>query len=246
MASSSPATGPQSPVRGALASAMIALTGTPDHSSSVDLRLELIARLAVERIAAAAYASITALRGAEYTTVAVSDDLIRAVDAIQYADKAGPCLEALDDGAPVGVPDIDQMVEWPGFHLAAPRLGLHASVSVPLFAGRGDPIAVLNLYGYDRDAMAPVIAGVCAVHGHSGEQPQGEEDLAGLDPGGRELVFGYAESLRVRATIQLAIELIRTRNRCGTDDAYLSLCIQAGAAGADLADTAAALIGRDL
>lgn len=223
--------------QGALTTAIITLAATPEHSSSLDAQLVTIARLTAERVSAARYASITALRGRAYTTVAVNDDLIRAVDEAQYADNAGPCLDALDGGSPVGVPDIDTTMQWPGFHEAAPRMGLHASVSVPLFAGRGDAIAALNVYGHDRDAMAPLIAGICSVH-----EPGPE--LSKLDAGGQELVIGYAESLSIRAAVQLAIELIRADNRCSTDDAYLSLCIRAGVAGQDLADAATDLISR--
>jgi hypothetical protein len=241
-----PSTDPHPPARGALATAMIALAGTPDHSSSIDAQLVMIARLTAERVAAARYASITALRGRAYTTVAVSDDLIRAIDAVQYADNAGPCLDALNSSTPVGVPEIDATVQWPGFHEAAPRMGLHASVSVPLYAGRGEAIAVLNVYSHDSAAMAPLIAGICAVHGHPGEPTIAEEQLAGLDPGGRELVIGYAEALSIRATIRLAIELIINGSRCSPDDAYLSLCIQAGEAGTDLAEAATELIGHGI
>jgi hypothetical protein len=223
---------------------MITLAGTPDHSSSLGAQLVNIAKLTAERVSAARYASITALRGRAYTTVAVSDDLIQAVDEAQYADNAGPCLHALRTSAPVGVPDIDTTLQWPGFHEAAPRMGLHASVSVPLYAGRGDVIAALNVYGHDRLAMAPLIAGISSVHGRPGDDAGDEILLSDLDEGGRDLVTGYAEALSVRATIQLAIELIRTDNRCGTDDAYLSLCIRAGDAGTDLAEAATTLINR--
>ena len=120
--------------------------------------------------------------------------------------------------------------------------GLRASVSVPWYAGRGEAIAVLNVYGHDRAAMAPLIAGICSVHGHADGDLGDETLLSGLDAGGRELVTGYAEALNVRATVRLAIELIRADNRCSTDDAYLSLCIRAGDAGTDLAAAATALI----
>ncbi len=233
------------PAHGALATAMIALAGTPDHSSDLDGRLMAIAKLTAERVAAARYASITRLQGDSYITVAVSDDLIRAVDEAQYADDAGPCLEALARSTPVGVPDIDTTVQWPGFHQEAPRMGLRASVSVPLFAGRGDAVAALNVYSHDHAAMAPLIAAILTVHGHPARPLTTEEELDELDEGGRELVTGYAQALTVRATIQLAIEVIRAENHCGRDDAYLSLCIQAAEAGTGLGEAAAVLVDQD-
>lgn len=232
------------PAYGPLSTAMIALAGTPEHSPTLPGRLTTIAKLTTGRVAAARYASVTASQGKTGTTVAVSDDLIRAVDEAQYADGAGPCLEALARGAPVGVPDIDTTVQWPGFHREAPRIGLLASVSVPLFAGRGDPVAALNVYSHDRAAMAPLIAAICSIHGHPAARETDEQALSELDEGGRDLVMGYAESLSARATIRLALELIRSQTRCSPDDAYLSLCIRAWGNGSDLAEAATALIGR--
>jgi hypothetical protein len=224
---------------------MVTLAGTPDHASSVDVQLVTIAHLAAEQVGAATYASITAVRSKKYTTVALSHDLVRAIDEAQYADSAGPCLDALDGDAPIGVPDIDATVQWPGFREAAPRMGLQTSVSVPLYAGRGDTIAVLNVYGHDRAAMAPLIAGVLAVHGHPAGQADQEQAMAGLDAGSLDLVNGYAEALSIRATIRFALELIRSGNRCSAEDAYVLLCIRAGEAETDLAEAATALIGQD-
>jgi hypothetical protein len=225
---------------------MVALAGTPEHSSSVDSQLTVIARLTAKRVAAAQYASITALRGKTYTTVAFSDELARAVDEVQYADNTGPCLEALDTGTPVAVPDIATTVRWPAFHEAAPRMGLHTSVSVPLYAGRGEPIAALNVYSHDRVAMAPLLARICVLQGLADEEAEGKGGLEELDEGGRELVAGYAESLTIRATIKLALNIIMTDNSCTGDDAYVSLCIRAAQAGTDLAAAAAALVTRGM
>ncbi|MFF5077390.1 GAF domain-containing protein [Actinoplanes sp. NPDC000266] len=233
-------------MNGPLASALTALAATPDHAPSVPGQLTAIARLTTERIAAAHYSSITALRGREYTTVAVSDELIRAVDDAQYRDDAGPCLDSLHTSSPVGVPDIDLTVKWPRFHEEAPALGLHASVSVPLFAGCGDAVAALNVYSRDRVAMAPLIAGICLVHGRLTEAEVADAQLAALDPGGRELVEGYTEALGIRATIRLAVQLIRAAAGCGDREAYLTLCARADEAGTDLAETAATLVGEGL
>jgi hypothetical protein len=240
-----PSAEPLPPVRGALAAALITLAGTPDHSSGLGFQLLTIARLTTDRVAAARYASVTALQGREYITVAVSHELIQAVDDAQYADGAGPCLEALGTGVPVGVPDVDTTVQWPGFHATAAEMGLEASVSVPLYAGRGDPIAALNVYSHDRVAMAPLIAGISAVHGHPSMQTAELSDADRLDAGGRELVSGYAEALAIRAAVRFAIELISVEVGCSSDDAYLSLCLQAREAGTDLAAAATKLINRN-
>jgi hypothetical protein len=243
MLSDMPPPTPHPSAGGPLADAMVTLAGTPDHSASVDGQLIAIAHLTVQRVTAASYASITALRNQNYTTVAMSHDLVKAIDEAQYADNTGPCLNAWESGVPVAVPDIDATVQWPRFHEAAPRMGLRASISVPLHAGRGETIAVLNVYGHDRAAMEPLIAGILVAHGHPAAQMEQEQAMTGLDAGGREMVAGYAEALSIRTTIRFAIELIRSDSRCSADDAYLSLCIYAGEAGTDLAEAATKLIG---
>jgi hypothetical protein len=93
--------------------------------------------------------------------------------------------------------------------------------------------------------MAPLIDAICTLHAHpAGDLPAGG-DLPGLDEGGRELVAGCAEALGVRATIQLAVDMIGASLHCTHEDAYLSLCIRAGAAGHDLAAAAATLIAQE-
>ncbi|GGQ71509.1 GAF domain-containing protein [Couchioplanes azureus] len=227
---------------GPLADALVALAETPDHASGVEERLTAIAALAADRIAAADYASITTLQGHEYTAVATTSDVARAVDEAQFADRAGPCLQALETGEPVGVPDIAATMHWPGFHEVAPALGLRASVSVPLYTGRGTPIAVLNLYGRDDAAMQPLIAAVAELYATS----RGLDlDAAGppvSDPGAEELLTGYASALSIRATIRLAVDVLAGCTRSSTEDAYTDLCARAAEKGTSLSLAAAAVL----
>ncbi|HEY0534518.1 MAG TPA: GAF domain-containing protein [Actinoplanes sp.] len=225
------------PARGPLVSSLTALAASPEYLATINAQLETIVRLAAERVAAVDFASITGLRGKSHVTVAVSDELIRAVDDAQHSESAGPCVEALHTGRAVGVPDIGAVMRWPGFHEEAPRLGLDSSLSLPLHTGSGDPVAVLNLYARDRVAMAPLIAAIGAVRG---VVVVGPGPLT--DEGGRELVAAYAEALSVRDRIRRAIEVIMRENRCAADDAYVSLCIRAADGGTDLAVAAASFL----
>jgi hypothetical protein len=231
---------------GPLAEALIALAERPDHASGVAERLAVIATLAADRVSAADYASVTTLQGREYTTVAASSEIALAVDEAQYADRAGPCIQALDSGKPVGVPDIAATMDWPGFHEVAPALGLRASISVPLHNGRGTPIAVLNLYGRDDAAMEPLIIGMAKLYATSREL---DLDAAGppvSDPGAEELLTGYAGALAVRATIRLAIDILTGRAAGDVDDAYTTLCVRAAENGVSLGAAAAAVLREHL
>src|ERR687893_108626 len=48
--------------------------------------------------------------------------------------------------------------------VTAYRLGVRASLSIPLFAGRGTALAALNLYGRHPAALAPLTAAVWATY----------------------------------------------------------------------------------
>jgi hypothetical protein len=92
--------------------------------------------------------------------------------------------------------------------------------------------------------MAPLIAGVLAMFDPDRPLPADREDLQPLDPGGEELLTGFAESLAVRSTIQLAIEVLRRRARITAEDAYIRLRLRAAEAGVSLLAAAEAVIAE--
>jgi hypothetical protein len=230
-------TTPAEAAPGLLARALVELAGTPDDSSDVDARLATIVRAAAGMLPGVSYASVTAVRNGADTTVATSSELALAVDEAQYADGSGPCLQSLHDGRPIGVDDIATTMRWPRFRETAFSLGLRASVSVPLFAGSGATVAVLNLYGHDRDAMAPLIADVRAAYDpdSDGGAPDPRPETAGL-------VSGLLEAFTVRACIQQAIGILIAVRHVPPQDAYLHLRAWAAETGTPLPAVAATVL----
>ena len=228
-------------VRGPLVDSLVTLAGMPDDASDLDAQLVTIAKLAADLVAPVSYASVTAMRENAYTTVAATSDLALAVDEAQYAEQSGPCLDALDANEPVAVPDISATMSWPGFRDAAFRLGLRASVSVPLFAGSGTPVGVLNLYGHDTTTMAELAGRVLAAY--DAEQAQSpDHDPPGWDPGSQDLIVGLHEAFAVRSCIQQAIGVIIQRERCTPDSAYFILRSRAAETGESLLGVATSTI----
>ena len=225
---------------GLLASRIVALADTPDDVSDIDTRLAAIAQAAADTVTPVSYASITAVRDGSPTTVAATSELATAVDQVQYADDSGPCLAALQDGTPVGVDDIPATMTWPGFRDAAVRMGLHASLSIPLFAGSGAPIAALNLYSHDLLAMAPLNAWVWRVY-TTDQAADPQTDTLLVDTGGADLVAGLIAAFEVRAEIQRAIGVVMASEHCSAEDAYLTLRLRAAQAGTSLTGIATAL-----
>jgi GAF domain-containing protein len=233
----------QREVRGPLVDNLVTLAATPDDASDIDARLVTITQLAADMITPVSYASITAVRAGAFTTVAASSDLALAVDEAQYAENTGPCLNALQDGTPVAVNDIAATMRWPNFRDTAFRIGLRTSLSIPLFAGSGTPIAALNLYGHDPDTMAPLTSQVWAVYNRA---PTADGDhvpeLGTLDPTSRELIIGLTEAFAVRATIQQAIGMIMARRQCTTAPAYVALRVRAAETGTSLGSVATTVL----
>jgi hypothetical protein len=228
-------------VRGPLAESLVTLAGMPDDVPEIDDQLVTIARLAADLVAPVSYASVTAMRENAYTTVAATSELAIAVDKAQYADQSGPCLSSLDDGTPIAVPDIAATMKWPGFRDAAFQLGLRASVSVPLFAGSGVPVAVLNLYSHEAGPMAQLSGRVMTAY-DSEHGDRGDPDGAGWDAGSHDLIAGLHEAFAVRTCIQQAIGIIIQRERCTPDSAYLILRTRAAETGESLLSIAESLV----
>ena len=227
-----------------LVQCLTGLAGTPDDSSWIGRQLDTIAQLAADLVAPVSYASITAYRDDACTTVAASSQVALAVDEAQYRDRDGPCLKALDSGAPVAVPDLVTTMRWPGFREAAYGLGLRASLSVPLFAGRGSAIAALNLYGRDAGAMAPLIAAVRAAFEADAPAVDPDRDQRRLDDGSAGLVAGIAGAFAVRAVIHQAIGVIIADTERPADAAYLVLRLRAAESGLTLSDVATAVVAE--
>jgi hypothetical protein len=209
---------------GGLRDRLITLAGTPDDEDTVATDLIIIAQLTADRIAAVSYASVTRCSPDGYATVAASSDLAVAVDEAQYADRAGPCLEALATGRPSPVPDITATMVWPGFRETAAGLGLHASLSVPLFAARGTPVAALNLYAHHPERMTPFTAAVLSAYQSDGGDQEQQVDL---DLGARELVAGLIGAFAVRSVIQQALGVIMSVSGYTPHQAYAALCSRA-------------------
>lgn len=230
---------PESP-QAPLTQCLIALAGTPDDSSWIQSQFIAIAQLSADLIAPVAHASVTAYWEGSYRTVADSGPTAVALDETQYAEQAGPCLDAIDNGSPVAVPNIAEASAWPRLRAAADAAAIQATLSIPLFAGRGTSIAALNLYAHDRAAMAPLITSVLtayepAVHAEGRRPPS-------IRCGGAGLVAGITGACAVRGLIQQAINVLVADKHHTVDRAYLELRIRAAVTGVPLTDTAAAVI----
>lgn len=96
--------------------------------------------------------SVTELDGAHYRTPAASTEVALELDQAQYADLAGPCVNAARDRQPQQIDRLASEARFRGFVAAALRHGARSSLSVPIVS-RYHPTA-LNLYSSTESAFA--------------------------------------------------------------------------------------------
>lgn len=114
-----------------------------EHGSPATL--EKVVASAIRMIPGAEEASISVVTGrTKVESYAASDELPRAVDALQTETGEGPCLDSIYDHATVSVPDMASEQRWPRFATRAARAGAGSMLSFQLFV-QEDNLGAMNL-----------------------------------------------------------------------------------------------------
>jgi transcriptional regulator with GAF, ATPase, and Fis domain len=131
--------------------------------------LDRVAELACATIDGCDSAGVTIMADSKPSTAAATDDFTLKIDHDQYANREGPCLQALSTQEVVSVQDVASDRRWPNFAAAAERDGLGSVLSLPLSV-RDQPIGALNLYskkansfGENSRPLGTLFAGQAAV-----------------------------------------------------------------------------------
>ena len=227
---------------GCLQARLMRLAGTPDDDPELVPDLIVVAQLAARLITTVDCVSITRRHNDGYVSMASSSDHATAAERAQFDDDAGPCLKALKAGHPVALPAIIATMQWPGFCDTALRVGLRSSLSIPLLAGSGVPVAVLNLYSRRAGAMSTLTRAAWAAFTPDRSE-RWQHNI--LDAGSRELAAGLIGAVALRTMIQRAIAILASTSETGTDRAYRLLCIRADAGGTSLTEAAALVIEQN-
>jgi GAF domain-containing protein len=124
------------------------LEAEPDHGRM----LQQIAEAAVREVPGAEYAGLTVLTDDGASTPAATDDVVPKVDAVQYTEQQGPCLDAATAEAVVLVQDLLDDDRWPRFAEGAVALGVRSMLAFALFVDKG-AVGALNLYAAGPNAF---------------------------------------------------------------------------------------------
>jgi hypothetical protein len=125
-----------------------------------DETLDGVVQAAMRAIPGAEAAGVTVVRGSNYRTLAPSSELVRQVDAIQYEQRSGPCVDAIVSETTFRTGDLERDPRWPHFgKRAAIEVGVHSMLAMRLFIDDGrreDTIGALNLYSTQYEAFDPI------------------------------------------------------------------------------------------
>lgn len=103
-----------------------------------------LVQLAVKHVDGCAWASITAVRAGHGQSVAISDEVARQVDELQYRLEEGPCMAAAENSSDYLLFDVADEPRWPRFAEAAgEQTPVRSVLAFQLAAGRA---VALNLY----------------------------------------------------------------------------------------------------
>jgi GAF domain-containing protein len=194
------------------------LVGLLPAGETFEETLQRIVGLACQTVGACESASVTMLaNGDGPRTVVYTDDFSLQLDKLQYANDAGPCLEAARRGdAPVEVRSMGTETRWGAYPQEAFALGARSSYSIPLAVG-GRPTGALNLYARQDAAFTEESRATGLLFG---AQAAVAIANAQVYDASRRLVEQMEEAMRSRAVIEQAKGILMAERGCDADTAF--------------------------
>jgi hypothetical protein len=183
-----------------------------------------VAKTALAAIPNADAVSITALSWPDTRTAASTHECALALDHHQYASGRGPCLEATWQRTPVRAAIGEDQQRWPEFVEAAQRMGIRASLSVPLLIGTLDEkqeiLGSLNIYSKTASAFDPFDAQLMRLYTAAAGQAISN---AGRWQDSRETVTQLEKALLSRSDIDMAKGALMALHGCDPSEAFARL-----------------------
>ena len=225
-----------------------AIDGLRDLFAAEEPLEDVAVRVAETALAAIPFAdavSITALSWPDARTMASTHERALELDRHQYASGHGPCLEAAWQRAPVCTAIDDEHQRWPEFVEAARRLGIHASLSVPLLIDAQDDkqelLGSLNVYSQTASAFDPFDAQLMRLYTAAAGQAISN---AGRWQESRETVTQLESALLSRSNIDMAKGALIAMHGCDPSAAFARLVDESQRRNIKVRDLAAEMLAR--
>ena len=175
-----------------------------------------VAQLGESALEGAKATGVTLLDEGRPKTFAYTSEEAPEVDQLQYAEGAGPCLEAYRQKKVIRVASNRTEERWPEFTRRAADKGVLSSLSLPLVVeDRG--IGALNFYAHAEDAFS---AEDEAVGMAFAEQAAVIMANAQAYWGARDHIRNLDEAMRSRAVIEQAKGILMARSNLDEDEAF--------------------------
>ncbi|GAA3630120.1 GAF and ANTAR domain-containing protein [Kineosporia mesophila] len=214
------------------------LTGTQPLTQT----LLQVATFAVSAIPGADGAGVTVLERQGPDTIVASNELVRAVDAVQYGIGEGPCLLAVQSRSTQRSGSLDGESRWPSFGPQAGRLGVHSALSLPLLIA-GQPVGALNVYGRAHNAFDEQSAFI----GEAFARPAAvTASQALLLEESRRVAAQLEQAMTARTTIDRAVGILMSRTGKTADEAYETLRQRSTQDGIDIGELATQIVVQAL
>ncbi|MDQ1636593.1 MAG: hypothetical protein QOJ32_3402 [Frankiaceae bacterium] len=202
-----------------LEAALGGLSGLVAGHDPLEITLRRIAEFAARAIPAADGAGLTLLGDGQRRTVVATDDLVHAVDDVQYSLEEGPCLRAMELGATVVSGSLSGDPTYPRFGPRVGRMGVHSSLSLPLLL-EDEVIGALNVYARAKDAFGDEAARLGELFARpAAVSVRNAQMLADL----QRTVEQLRTALASRAGIDQAVGLLMSRSGLTAAEAFQRL-----------------------
>jgi GAF domain-containing protein len=192
------------------------LLGLLLETQHVDTFLQSITEQAVAEIDPTFVGGLTARQQGRYVTVAATDPQANLLDQVQYRQRSGPCLDALEGGRDVLIEEMCQDDRWGDFRWHAVANGVASTLSTPVTV-RGTTVAALNLY-------APVVrafgADKCAAAAAFADAAATAVGLALRLAEQERLTEQLQQALVSRGVIDQALGIIMSGHKLDADEAF--------------------------
>jgi len=167
------------------------------------------------------------------------------LDRQQYASGRGPCLLAASERVPVRAVVGAEHDRWPEFVEAAQRVGVHASLSVPLLMiglkNANELVGSLNIYSHTASAFDPFDAELMRLYTAAAGQAISN---AGRWQHSRETVTQLEQALISRSDIDMAKGALIAVHGCEPDEAFARLVGESQRRNIKVRDVALELLNR--
>jgi GAF domain-containing protein len=217
-----------------LAAALATAARDLEDPQDLDSTLEAIITVARDSMPEVDHVGISvAYRDGRVETKAMTDEVVGALDRLQYELGEGPCLHAMECGKTVTVRHARHEQRWPGFIAGAVRLGLRSQIGVRLNVGT-HTLGALNMYSFTADEISAET-----------------EQLAELFAAHVALALGHSQrlehlnaALASRKVIGLALGILMERFGIDEDRAFAYLTRVSATTETKLRDVAASVVAE--